>query len=278
MDNIDVVINGNFTGTAGAFSIIEDTGTSALLDSIGLEVGRVNVRVDVESAPNIMWSPTSMSAATAPNTIDSLTLSGSYKWSNTNGALGYSPAFFTHMSVNITNFEANGVTVTDLKAGGTRFAGVLSRKGGVITKGAIRGGRVVGTTRVLSLDNAIAQSGIFEVAGVDCSDVDYVTAGNSWVNAISFSNITGQVNTALYNNTAAAPATKAKISGYGELVNKSVNITGAGANASVNGSLLVDGTKLAPNIADTFYNTNAVYGAGVGMYVMGATATTRVAS
>jgi hypothetical protein len=277
MDNIEVDVSGNFTGNAGAFSIIEDTGTPNLLDSVGMELGKVKAAVNPTSAPNVFFVPVAISAATSPNNIDKLEVSGSYTFSNT-ATHGYSPAFIVHSSGVINTVTTSGVNVTDLKVGGgTQFAGVYSRKGGTIGTVNINGGRVVGCTRIVSIDASLVQSGEYFIRDVSTSGTDYGLSGSSWPLSASFSNISGQIFTHLFNCGIAAPATKCVIAGFGPLPVKTVNLGGAGANVSVTGGLSVDGTKLAPNAGDIYYNTNAAYSAGIGTYAYG-TAATRIAA
>ena len=145
----------------------------------------------------------------------------------------------------------------------------------------VLGGIYRGTDELLRLSGSSPQAARIVIYGGYCDNLGQIVTfeAASAALALSVQNMSGNVyNNKILNAAGITPTATCVLNFQNNaLGNNTADIT-TGTTWQANGNIWVDGTRLTPVKGDTFYNTNAAYGTGVGVYVYGTSAAVKVTS
>lgn len=145
----------------------------------------------------------------------------------------------------------------------------------------VTGGIYRSLDEVLRLSGSSPQAARIVINGGYCDNLGQIVTLESASSpfALSVQNMTGNVyNNKILNAAGVTPTSTCVLNFQNNaLGNNTADIT-TGTTWQANGNIWVDGTRLTPQKGDTFYNTNAAYGTGVGVYIYGTAAAVKVTS
>lgn len=274
--------NGSNISSPGV-GFLQDTVTPNIVGTEYASYGSISIEyANIQIDPGSYCNPISISGASSSRTlfIDNLKIIGASHKFDGNGTSFSQIASLLSISKAVINSII--MLDPDVKAqSGNSSENLVNIFSSKLYHLEIRGGCSFGLTDLVrySIDNE--QSANIIIDGVylfNCGRV--LTMANSNVpRSLAINNCHGDVyNGQLVEHSGSNPGAMCAISYQNNTLGTNALSLGTGGNFRANGDIEVDAAKLTPAKGDCFYNNNAAYGTGVGVYVTGTSSTVKLIS